>query len=384
MEFTNRKIYGDSDASWACPIKPMNQKTKSRLGAGLVIIAGILPALGQTNLETAEMIGKLTNGPIILDLYRHERTVISTQQFRLPPFLATNAAFATNQMMTRLRTNSYVYTNLVFGEFEPGSVLEAAWTNFLTWTNGRDMRIWSERKHSADFPTNPPSATWNTNSLIWGMHGMTAISPSWAAQGAPGQIALTALTRRHVYARGHGMGADGFGTGFAGMKAWFLTTNNDLVEVKIKRSVVRTKPAADDKHRDYTILLLDRDLPPGIEPMRVTSMEEVLTNYMFVTRVPYPVSGVMPVPVFQTEQTGSVSSGVPPLTVNTWKGGDSGSPNMIPLPGELIFYSGRSTTGPTTYMQEDMDELCRLEKLDPQKYQMQWVHLDELPKATAK
>jgi hypothetical protein len=88
--------------------------------------------------------------------------------------------------------------------------------------------------------------------------------------------------------------------------------------------------------------------------------------------------GPAPHPIFQTEQLGNVSTGVAPLTVNTWKGGDSGSPNMIPLPGQLVFFSGRSTSGPSQEMQEDMDELCRRAKLDPKKYQLQWVDLRKL------
>jgi hypothetical protein len=65
--------------------------------------------------------------------------------------------------------------------------------------------------------------------------------------------------------------------------------------------------------------------------------------------------------------------------VQTWKAGDSGSPDILPLPGELVFVGGRSTTGPTPEMQADMDELCRLQKLDPKRYQMRWVDLSRFP-----
>jgi hypothetical protein len=64
--------------------------------------------------------------------------------------------------------------------------------------------------------------------------------------------------------------------------------------------------------------------------------------------------------------------------VDIWKGGDSGSPNMLPLPGELVFSGGRATSGPGPEMQADMDELCRREGLDPQRYQMQWVELSSV------
>jgi hypothetical protein len=74
-----------------------------------------------------------------------------------------------------------------------------------------------------------------------------------------------------------------------------------------------------------------------------------------------------------------VNTGIVGFTVPAWKGGDSGSPDMLPLGNELVFYGGRSTTSPSPVMQADMDKLCRLEKLDPRKYQLQWVDLSRFP-----
>lgn len=355
----------------------MSARLKYLLCLSLGLLNGASLVHAQQNPGTAELVGRLTNGPALMQIFRMTTTAISTQSFRVPPWFATNAATATNVNFTtngvRLRffTNSYSYTNLVFESFRPDTLPHLVWTNFIAHTNGRDLKIWATRSHPADWPTNPPAATWNTNSLIWAMRGLTAISPSWECQGAVGQVPLTALTRRHVYARGHGMGAEGFSTSFAGKKAWFLTTSNTLVEVRVKRNVCRLTSIRPE-HRDYTILLLDRDLPDSIEPMAVTTMDAV--NRFYVT----PGQGFVPYPIFQTEQTGYLNTSVPPLTVNAWKGGDSGSPNMIPLPGELVFFSGRSTSGPTREMQEDMDELCRLEGLNPARYQMRWVDLEKL------
>lgn len=356
----------------------MNAPEKKFLWLGLWLGLGLWPAAAQTNLTTREFVGRFTNGPAFMQEFRITTLSLRTQALRLPPHLATNAAFTTtnltfgtNGMRIRVHTNTYVYTNLVFDSFQPGTLPHLVWTNFIAHTNGRDMRIWSTRTHPANWPTNPPVATWNTNSLIWGLRGLTAISPSWEGQGAVGQVPLTALTRRHVYARGHGMAAEGFSTKFAGKKAWFLAADNSLVEARVKRVACRITNTQQE-HRDYTILLLDRDLPETIEPMAVATMDMVNRFYLI------PTQGFVPFPVFQTEQTGYVSTSVAPLTVNTWKGGDSGSPNMVPLPGELVFFSGRSTSGPTPAMQADMDELCRLEGLNPTKYQMRWVDLEKL------
>ena len=192
-------------------------------------------------------------------------------------------------------------------------------------------------------------------------------------EGAQGQVPLTALTRRHAYTRGHGMGDDGFNTNNIGRKAWFLAKDNSLVEAIIKRQVTRAT-STNSEHRDYTILMFDRDLPPSIEPMSAAEFKTVQAYY------PWPTLGLVPHPIFQTEQEGRVSSSIAPLTVNTWKGGDSGSPNMIPMPGELVFFSGRSTSGPTPEMQRDIDELCRQEGLNPAKYQLRWADFSKYPK----
>src|SRR5205814_6187512 len=106
------------------------------------------------------------------------------------------------------------------------------------------------------------------------------------------------------------------------------------------------------------------DLPGGIDPLRVVAPTNLFAKYQ-------QVAGLYP--IFKTEQTGRVSTEVPPLTLNTWKGGDSGSPDMLPMPNELVFINGRSTSGASPEMQADMDELCQMEHLDPKQYQLQWV-----------
>src|SRR2546427_71699 len=96
---------------------------------------------------------------------------------------------------------------------------------------------------------------------------------------------------------------------------------------------------------------------PHVGHARPHRPQHLLTKYRNVNHAPWPF--------LKTEQTGHVSAGLPSFSVDTWKGGDSGSPDLLPLPGELIFAGGRSTSGPSAQMQADMDELCRLERLDP-------------------
>jgi hypothetical protein len=206
---------------------------------------------------------------------------------------------------------------------------------------------------------------WNTNSLLWGMKGMTAISQCWEGEGYDGQVPITALTRRHGYTRGHGMAPEGVITNWAGMKVWFATADNRRVEVYISRAIVSLSRG------DYTILLFRQDLPPGIEPLRVVDPVDVYFKY--------PTCVDAPRPLYETEQTGHVNAGIAGFTVPAWKGGDSGSPNLLPMANELLFFGGRSTAGPSYVMQADLDKLCVLEGLDPRKYQMQWQDLSPYP-----
>jgi hypothetical protein len=263
------------------------------------------------------------------------------------------------------------------GPYPPNSLGNLVWTNFVAHTNGRSMDIWSTFEPPTNFPVGlcypsnlPPHTTprlaWNTNCLMWGMKGESAISQLWTGQGWRGQCPITALTRRHGYARGHSSGPHGYQSSGIGHRIYFCTTNNQVVQVEIKNGFVEI-----GNGYDFTIFVFSRDLPPEIEPMRVAEMKTVFQKY------PPGLPGQWI--VFMTEQSGHVSANCPPFTFNVMKGGDSGSPNMLPMPGELVFYGGRTTTGPCKQMQEDMDNLSRSIGLDPAKYQMQWVDLSGFP-----
>lgn len=326
----------------------------SSFAVSAAVRAEVVSTNGEVTLITTNFLGWSTNGPAVLQVFRVNRTNLYSD--------------STNSPLSKLRRPNTSSTNLTFDHFQPASLNHTIWTNFLARTNGRDLRIWNERTFSEGWLARGLVVKWNTNSLVWGLRGFTALSPAWESGG--GQAPVTALTRRHGYTRGHGMGSDGFTTNRIGQKVWFLTANNFLVEVRIKQTVVRTRASGEG---DYTIILFDQDLPRPIEPMRVIAFSAIQSKY------PFPTQSGIPHPIFMTEQAGYVSSCVPPLIVDIWKGGDSGSPNMLPLPGELVFFGGRSTTGPTREMQADMDALCRMGKLNPRKYQLQWVDLSDYP-----
>ncbi|MFO1488530.1 MAG: hypothetical protein U1F65_08630 [Verrucomicrobiota bacterium] len=255
--------------------------------------------------------------------------------------------------------------------FSPGSLGYLVWTNFIAQTNSREMQMWREYSLPTNFPSSfvngdqlpaitRPELAWNPRSLVHGLKGQTAISQCWTAQGGHGQVPVTALTRRHGYTRGHSMGPGGITAHFSGQRVYFCTTNNDVVEMVVQSALVQA-----GKGFDYTILFFARDLPPAIDPIRVADLTPVFEKM--------PPAAIGQLVVYQTEQGGNVSAGFPPFVNNTWKSGDSGSPNLLPLPGELVFFSGRSTSAPSPRMQSDMDVLTLRAKLDPRRYQMEWL-----------
>jgi hypothetical protein len=355
-----------------------------RLSRVLVLVCALLLGrdLGRTQ-PLRPIIGAFagwaTNGPAVYRLYVQEVHIVPG-----PPLSYYSPAFDLPMeirvtLMTFRGAGNLAFvtdTSREFDHFLPESLNHLVWTNFIAHTNGRSMAIWTERTRTLLWPSAPARVRWNPNSLVWGMKGLTAICPCWQGEGPPGWIPITALTRRHGYLLGHGMQKDGVSGEFAGKKVWFLTTNDQIVERTIVRQLSRLRQVS---NRDYTIVIFDSDLPKTIEPMRVARPQDVLgplpSKYLRCSGTPFVL--------FKMEQKGNVSAEVPGFTVDTMKGGDSGSPNMLPLPGELVFRDGRTTSPPSSEMQMDMDQLCRLQGLDPARYQLQYVDLTAYPAYSA-
>jgi len=257
-----------------------------------------------------------------------------------------------------------------FAGFVPGSLAHVVWTGFLT--NGRSLRMWESWQLPPEWPNKAPVLRWNTNNIMWGRKGLTAISQVAEGMGSFGQGEITALTRRHGYLRGHGMGPSGLDPTRVGRRVWFCARDNQLVERRAKLLYIQTPEQGGTN--DYSIVLFDADLPAGIEPMRVVDAAKLRRKYFgddFSHR-----------PVFMALQDGLISTGIPGWTT-MYRAGDSGAPMMLPLPDELVFFGGLSTSPPSTRMQADMDMLSRRAHLDPRKYQMQWVNLDAYPNSSA-
>jgi hypothetical protein len=243
----------------------------------------------------------------------------------------------------------------------------AVWTNFVAQTNGRTTVMWSERSHPPDWPDSPPVLAWNTNCLLYGMDGFTAISQCNQFEGAPGQVPVTLLTRRHAYVRGHGMGESGLWTNtFTGQKVWFCTPSNTVVQMTIAANFTRAG-IFDAKSYDYGIIAFTEDVPDSLTPMSVLGSTDFQIYYYQTDDIPFLWLG--------TEQDGHIAteSTIPGFSYPLFKGGDSGSPNIILAPdNKLLFFGGRSTSGPSAQMQADIDALSVCLCLNTNNYQLRW------------
>jgi hypothetical protein len=258
-----------------------------------------------------------------------------------------------------------------------GSDAWTAWTTLLNNTNGKTPNVWATMTL-----TQPPALAWNTSSLIYGKTGYTAISQlnSWDINNppnGPGVVPVTALTARHGYTRGHGMG--GTATNYwlgppypPLMTVWFCLPPTNVVQVNVLAYIVRDEGT---NGGDYTVLLFDSDLPAGMtmqvsSPPQGGTVQLATQQHAYGTNVPGTVALWKPAPVNGPPMT------LPFLPVYG-DYGDSGSPVMVLTgSGALVFLHGTTTTGPgspgNSPMQADMDTLSTWAGLSPASYKMQW------------
>ena len=141
-----------------------------------------------------------------------------------------------------------------------------AWANHWTnYTNNKSCILWSN-EGTGDPPT---GLAWTTP--FYGKTGFTAISQRNEFEPAPGQCPVTALTPRHGYTRGHGMGfpgdSGGFNSAFNGSNVYFCAASGTLVTATVANGYTRYDT---NNNYDYTILVFNADLPSTIQPMAVS------------------------------------------------------------------------------------------------------------------
>jgi hypothetical protein len=251
------------------------------------------------------------------------------------------------------------------------------WTNFLATSSGKSIDLWTTPQPSFSFsPGQPPTFIWNTNCLLYGMTGFTALSPF--REGGGTDSGVTALTRRHAYMRGHGVGPNHFSTdtNYAGTKVWFFTADNEPVPMTIA-AIFNRDPYQHSDAEDYTILIFTQDLTNSITPLAVRATPSSVGVLFCTSQFGYMSANMnYPAPFVCTQDYCDASR--PPFNdLSTFITGDSGRPDMIPtLDGSLVFIGGRTTSGPSVQMQKDMDELCTNQtlnlNLNINDYQLNW------------
>jgi hypothetical protein len=238
------------------------------------------------------------------------------------------------------------------------------WTNHLAHTNNKTIKMWATNSHPVK--TNPPLLAWDTNCLLYGKTGFTAISPANSFQGRDSPI--TALTRRHGYTAAHTITEvpyDDFAHGFEGHKVWFCTANNQVVEMTVATAYV---------HRgggyDHSIFIFTTNLPTSITPMAVMNAPSSIgVNFATCKHGTNSANLQPPYGSFKFSDNSK-----PPFNEhNTYEGGDSGSPNMIPTTdGSLVFVGGSTSDGPSGQMQTNMNKLTLYLNLNTNDYKLNW------------
>lgn len=281
-------------------------------------------------------------------------------------------------------THNLPFSN-IFSSYALDSFNYNLHTNVASRTNGRTMQMWATKP--ATFAARN-TAVRNPLFYLKDAVGYSAVSQCWEGQGSAGQLALTALTRRHVYARGHAFGAaDGGGvtnSGVAGQQVAFVSSDGTVVTATLGRKITHWGQVG---YGDYSIIELTADLPISIDVMPVIISE--YSGYLPYSPTNYPTHQVlMTVPnnaLLFVHQDGRVGSTIPGFRTQESGefpqlfGGDSGSPNMLLIGNELVFYSGRTTTGASAAMQADIDYLCTSDGLNPALYQLTTRTLSAFP-----
>jgi hypothetical protein len=277
-------------------------------------------------------------------------------------------------------------TNLTFTGFSNSTLGNVLWTNFTSNTNvvGVDNTIWATYVLPSGWPaTGTPQLAWDTNCLLYKFNDFTAVSQCNTSQGYRGEVPFTLLTPRHAYARGHSMGWEGrtgvVTNSLQGTRVFFCTSNNVVVEADIWLDIGEITNSAGD---DYTLVIFSNDVPASITPMWIQAQTNIFSYYPM--RLGGGMFNYVPWVSYITEQTGHVcpylwSTVTTPFYYNFNKGGDSGSPFMLPMPGTLVFFAGTTTSGLNGTFTNDLNALTVAAGLSTSTYKLRIYDFSAFP-----
>jgi hypothetical protein len=262
---------------------------------------------------------------------------------------------------------------------KPPTLEAALWSAFVAATNGQSSHY---EFNPSSLGGSPSNVTWNVSSPMFGQRGFTGFSLesnfSIYGGGAQWGVPVTAVTRRHVYIRGHSNGATNGAldtVNFHNEPINFLTSSNTIVQA-YAIAAFREYYAPGRTPADECLLVLSNDLPDSIQPVAMVDPTA------YAAKVALNPIGFWPgfEPRLGTDQLNLVAT----LNMAYWNpnqsmyvGGDSGSPDFFILNGAIYMIAGRTTSGWSAQMQADCDALSRYAGLDPANYQIQLLDLTQ-------
>lgn len=274
---------------------------------------------------------------------------------------ATNRIIATNGLAAWCAAGSGVRTNTFHAKRPAGQFAADCYKAFLSRTN-RSTALWTRREHINIWPTNRTMQIWNTNSLLYGLEGYSALSQCHVGEFLCGHPSFTLITPRHAYGAGHMFALRGYGEYHTGI---FFCGTNGAVQMGITTNAICY---ADAQTRDYILVQFDHDIT-NAQPVTVMTSSDFLKYVMphtmgkWVWLLPNKWGNVAaypnqyPNPLFQNLYEPSVDFG------------DSGCPNLVPTPdGKLVFSGGRTSTMINDQMLRDLAALCATNGLDTNIY----------------
>jgi hypothetical protein len=341
------------------------------------------------------------------------------------------ASFVTAKMRLQKAGNPSVIrvvaTNYSWPLIPPAWPAPSTNLSYAIWTNcmARGMAHKSPVRFLSGGGSGPANMLYNTNSLIYGWKGATAIMTFH--EGLGGQHPITMVTRRHGYCAGHqtipanGVGKSTYGQtnaynfystqgGETNIGVWFIGTNNTHYRMVIYDAVSsshsiwqpitlnhfypnRLTTNVCPYDGDVGIYMFTEDVPPAVEVMRVSHRVSTITLQTLPNGFPlaraalhagtnsisYPSLDHWVPWLSQNQQFDLFGWGMGVRTLaecGYYCPGDSGHPEMLPMPnGELVLIGGTSGSVVDRTMQAFCDMLTVRAGLNTNDYQLQVVDL---------
>lgn len=250
--------------------------------------------------------------------------------------------YPTNTLGYALETNYFARTNAI-SHYNPAT--DQPWTGYVPGS------------------TNIARYRLNTNSVLYGKRGATAIS---VAQFGATVNRLCLVTRRHAVGLAH------YGDPSNGGLVWFMGTNG------VVHGMTASVGFSSGLGEQLEVVTFTQDVPADVETARVIGP---LTNaWQFIASFfpPPPPDVTRQLAVCQHGYVGVCGQPHPGGSI-CGQGGDSGSTGFIMLGDELL-YTGVFSSKPSPFMQQKLNELTLRLGLRTNDYPLQIVNLTNYPK----